>query len=242
MPHELVHHYWHRQQCVQDAVVARYADQFAAGRLIVDVGAGYDPFSLSTEVVDIRRWDTFDNRTVHLVDLEADSLPYTYKQVDFLYSRHTLEDLHNPLHLCREMNRVARAGYIEVPSPASEFCRGVDGGKPHFRGYIHHRYFIWREADTLVFLPKYPYVEYVNMTEEQEDRLTDVLGSKPIVWNTYFPWVGSFRFKLLRHDIDFAFGQGYADLIMKAVNASITDAQRFASEFGLGGATFVPSA
>jgi hypothetical protein len=242
MPHEVEHHYWHRQPCVQDAIAARYRDDLAAGRLVVDVGAGYDPFAPANEVVDMRRWKTFGARTVHLVDLESEPLPYTYKQVDFLYSRHTLEDLHNPLHLCREMNRVAKAGYIEVPSPASEFCRGVDGGKPHYRGYIHHRYFIWREDETLVFLPKYPYVEYVGMSDELEQRLAGLLGSTPVAWNTYFPWRGFFRFKLLRHDIDFAFGPEYPDLIIKAVNASIADAQRFAAEFGLGTATFVPSA
>ena len=80
------------------------------------------------------------------------------------------------------------------------------------------------------------------MSDAQEQRLAEILGSTPVAWNTYFAWTGFFRFKLLRHDIDFAFGPGYADLIMKAVNASIADAQRFAAEFGLGAATFVPSA
>ena len=139
MPHELAHHYWHRQACVNDAVAARYGINSARDVSSWTWGRGTIRFGLSTEVVDMRRWETFGARTVHLVDLESELLPYTYKQVDFLYSRHTLEDLHNPLHLCREMNRVAKAGYIEVPSPASEFCRGVDGGKPHYRGYVHHR-------------------------------------------------------------------------------------------------------
>ena len=242
MPHELAHHYWHRQPCVHDAVAARYRNVWPPGGSSWTSGRGTIRSSLSTEVVDMRRWKTFGARTVHLVDLESEPLPYTYKQVDFLYSRHTLEDLHNPLHLCREMNRVAKAGYIEVPSPASEFCRGVDGGKPHYRGYIHHRYFIWREDETLVFLPKYPYVEYVGMSDELEQRLAGLPGFDARGVEHLLPVERVLSLQAAAPRYRLRLRPGYPDLILKAVNASIADAQRFAAEFGLGTATFVPSA
>jgi hypothetical protein len=43
---------------------------------------------------------------------------------------HMLEDMYNPFPICAEMSRVAKAGYVETPSPVAELCRGVDGDKP----------------------------------------------------------------------------------------------------------------
>ena len=210
-------------------------------RRIVDVGAGYSPWTRATELVDIRRWDRNETRPLHLIDIECDRLPFEDKSVDFIYSRHTLEDIHNPLQLCREMNRVAKAGYIEVPSPASEFSRGVDLNKMAYRGYIHHCYFIWEEDGTLLFLPKYPIVEYIQVDQANENKLADCLDRHPITWNTYFAWTGSFKFHMLRQDIDFDLRTNYIDVIMRAVNRSIQNALHFAEEYGLCQATLVPN-
>ena len=232
-------HFWHRQPPVDAAVTSRLARTLDQARQIIDIGAGYDPWPRATELVDIRRWSDTEARPVHIVDIECDRLPFADQSVDFAYTRHTLEDIHNPWLLCREMNRVARAGYIETPSPASEFCRGVDGGKPSYRGYIHHRWFIWEEDGTLLFLPKYPIAEYVKVDEGGESRLTECLDAQPITWNTYFAWSGSFKFHVLRHDIDFDLRTNYGVVIMRAVTKSIENARRFAEEYKVDETAFV---
>lgn len=235
------HHYWHRQPPVEDAIAAAAGDAIAPGKRVLDVGAGYAPWSRATDLLDIRKWNPSETRPVHLADIDTDLLPFPDQHIDFLYARHTLEDLHNPLLLCREINRVAKAGYIETPSPACEFCRGVDAGKPRYRGYIHHRWFIWHEQQTLFFLPKYPAVEYIDLGPDMENRLVDVLNNHPIAWNTYFSWTGSFNIQLLRHDVDFDLRKTYAQVIVRAINASIENALRFAADHNLAGAPFTPS-
>jgi ubiquinone/menaquinone biosynthesis C-methylase UbiE len=66
----------------------------------------------------------------------TDRLPFEDKSVDFLICSHTLEDLRDPIRVCREINRVAKAGYIEVPSRAMETIFGLEHrGYP---GYYHH--------------------------------------------------------------------------------------------------------
>jgi hypothetical protein len=37
------------------------------------------------------------------------------KILDVAICRHTLEDIANPVFLCRELSRVSRAGYVETP-------------------------------------------------------------------------------------------------------------------------------
>ena len=57
-----------------------------------------------------------------------------------------------------EITRVCKTGYIETPSPLIEFSTNVDSGDSPYKGYIHHRYFVWSDikTNTLYFLPKYP--------------------------------------------------------------------------------------
>ena len=64
--------------------------------------------------------------------------PFEDKQFDFALCSHTLEDIRDPIFVCRELNRVAKAGYVEIPSRIVESMRGVE--RPFFCGYYHHRW------------------------------------------------------------------------------------------------------
>jgi hypothetical protein len=78
--------------------------------------------------------------------------PFADQSVDFVICSHVLEDIRDPLWVCREMMRVGRRGYIEVPSRLAESCRGVEPGQV---GWSHHRWLIEIRDDALVFLMKY---------------------------------------------------------------------------------------
>ncbi len=52
----------------------------------------------------------------------------------------TLEDIRDPIWVCHEMNRIAKAGYIEVPSRLEEQSWGVIG--MFGVGWSHHRWLI----------------------------------------------------------------------------------------------------
>lgn len=50
----------------------------------------------------------------------------------------TLEDLRDPVRVCREMARVAREAYLEVPTVIAELLWGAEGP---WLGHVHHHWF-----------------------------------------------------------------------------------------------------
>jgi len=198
--------FWHRQPAIDAALVQRFADFIGPDKLVVDIGAGYAPWPHAIEFVDYKAWPQLAGRTVRVVDIENEPLPYADKSVDFAYCRHTIEDLDHPSLLLREINRIAKAGYIETPSPIAEFCRGIDGGYPG-RGYCHHRWFVWVAGSELRLLPKFPDVEHIATAPGADVRLIETLNFSPAHWNTYFAWIGEFSFRVLKQHRDFPFPQ-----------------------------------
>jgi len=81
--------------------------------------------------------------------------PFDDDFFDFAVCTFTLEDLRDPIRVCEEMSRVARAGYIEVPSLLDEltYMNPEASGGP-WLGHSHHRWLCTLEEDTLVFLNK----------------------------------------------------------------------------------------
>jgi len=118
---------------------------------------------------------------------EKTPLPFADKQIDYVICSHTLEDIRDPLWVCSEMIRVAKAGYIEVPSRKWETCRGSE---PGIAGLSHHRWLIDIADDSVRFIPKFhrihnwryslPVSVLRRMTEEQS-----------VQW---LFWTDSFRF------------------------------------------------
>jgi len=65
--------------------------------------------------------------------------PFADGAIDFVVCSHTLEDVRDPIWVCAEMNRIARAGYIETPSRLEEQSWGVQGP---WVGWSHHRWLV----------------------------------------------------------------------------------------------------
>jgi hypothetical protein len=219
-------HYWHPHEPVR--ALALEAARGAAR--VLEIGPGDLPFPLATEFVDWLPRPAVEGRPVHVLDLNVDRLPFPDQSIDFLYTRHTLEDLYNPLHACREIARVARAGYIETPSPLAESCRGVDASSPPWRGYVHHHSLLWAEAGRLILLLKIPLIEHLIFGNEHQ--IAGLLESSPIYWNTCFFWTGPLQFQLLQHDRDFSLADlqhGYGSLVLRGMYHAVEDSRRLAA-------------
>ena len=135
---------------------------------VLDVGGWHAPFNRANVVIDIMPYETrnrkgailpevwpeerFDRSTFLNFDLCIEPWPFPDKYFDFIYCAHTLEDLRDPLAVCREINRVGTGGYIEVPSRFCESTKGVE--RPFYCGYYHHRWLCEEENGKLVFLFK----------------------------------------------------------------------------------------
>ncbi len=171
-------------------------------KLIVDVGPGNLPIPIAHEFVGRRCPKTNYPGKFHEIDLDKDRLPYADQSVDFLYCRHTIEDLANPEHLLSEIRRVAKAGYIETPSPLAESTEGVDAPDSAVkgRGYCHHRSVVWCTSKRLYVLPKMPHWNKLELPKYQ-DHL-----NIPEMWNAYHLWEGVLDYQVLANEKDYLIG------------------------------------
>ena len=212
-----------------------YAESLADGKaLVVELGPGNRPFRPATDFVGrcVQTRDGSYKGRWHQLNLSNDSLPWGDGEVDFIYARHVIEDLDDAEWCLSEIRRVAKAGYIETPSPVAEMCRGVDaerkltGTRPPWRGYHHHRSFVWDAGGALHLVGKFPFVEHIDMGLHEES-LCDLLNSGPLYWNTYFAWTGPLEYRVWRHEVDFDVGPAYGELLDRAVKCSVESAGRF---------------
>ena len=142
---------------------------------MLDVGGWYLPLNAATHVLDInpyddagRPLDPVNNRERfsrgHLVSSTMPACapwPFPDKFFDFSFCSHLLEDVRDPLAVVRELNRVAKSGYVETPSREREIfakerwaALAARCGRPPEVGYYHHRWFVEAEGSHLNFLAK----------------------------------------------------------------------------------------
>jgi SAM-dependent methyltransferase len=135
---------------------------------VLDVGGWAVPFSRADHVIDVAPYETrgewgydgspgedrFSADTWLIRDIcDREPWPFAEDHFDFAVCSHTLEDVRDPIWVCSELSRVAKAGYAEVPSRLWEQTWGLQG---EFVGFSHHRWLIDLDARTgaLVFVNK----------------------------------------------------------------------------------------
>jgi SAM-dependent methyltransferase len=204
---------------------------------ILDVGGGssyYFPFA--TDIFDINTSDYIKESIknekneikTHNVDIDFDKFPFYDNFFNFVYCRHTLEDIQNPQNAFNEIIRVSKRGYIETPSPICEIIKGIDGfGKSICRGYLHHRYFVWSdiETNTLFFLPKYNIIETITYDDNKMKDLVLKLNNDKFLWNNYYIFDENNKPKIFvyRNGVNFKISDvnSYTNLINTAITKSI---------------------
>ncbi len=190
---------------------------------VLEIGPGTAPFRRADVFVDFVEVPTVPKEKLVKCDVTK-GLPFADKEFDFVVCRGMLEDMHDPFPVCVEMARVAKAGYLEGPSPVAELCRGVDGGDPPYRGYHHHRYIGWSTEGEFRLISKYPLVEHLKF---DEDMLAALLRWSPMHWNSYHLWADELKVKHIQSPLDYDIPQQYAGVLGKAVQDSIVSANVF---------------
>lgn len=132
---------------------------------VLDVGGWAHPLSRADWVIDLMPYETrglygepdpdperFDSESWVTRDI-CDHRPWPFEddQFDFVVCSHTLEDVRDPIWVCAEINRVGKAGYIEVPARIQEQTRGVHGP---WVGWSHHHWLIDIEGMEVRFVFK----------------------------------------------------------------------------------------
>jgi len=117
---------------------------------VLDIGGGMNPLARADWVVDILPYESrrefagerFNKSRWIEMDFGGSKpykLPFSDKIFDFVWCQQTLEDIADPFMLVREIQRVGKAGFIEIPSREWEHTVGVDSEQ--FCGFCHHRWY-----------------------------------------------------------------------------------------------------
>jgi hypothetical protein len=168
--------------------------------LVLDVGGWGRPWPRADWVIDVMPHGTrglygtaesqrerFSAETWVERDVCArDPWPFADGQFDFAICSHTLEDVRDPVHVCAELNRVARAGYIEAPSRLEEQSWGVIG---EHVGWSHHRWLVDVGDGEIEFVAK-PHAIHANPEFHFPPGVADVLTDPERVQSLF--WEGSF--------------------------------------------------
>ncbi len=100
---------------------------------------------------------------------------------------HTLEDVRDPIWVCDEMRRIAKAGYIEVPSRLEEQTYGFQGP---WVGWGHHHWLIEVVGDRIEFVFKH-HVLHGRSSDQFPEGFLDELSDEEKVETLW--WEGGFE-------------------------------------------------
>jgi len=148
-----------------ERLLARLGD----GDRVLDIGGWAAPLNRADWVIDLMPYETrgalpvgsfgpgperFCADTWVQRDICAhDPYPFDDDFFDFAVCTFTLEDIRDPIWVCEEMSRIARAGLIEVPSLVDELSWNVPefSGGP-WVGHDHHRWLCFTGPNSIEFM------------------------------------------------------------------------------------------
>lgn len=183
---------------ISDAILQIVKDD----KKVLDVGGGRNPWARADYVIDRRSYSErvgdvaekekigkihFNEKTWISWDFYDLPWPVEDKFFDFVVCMDTLEDLRDPILICKELQRIGKAGYISTPTRSLESC--VHGNtsplSDQLVGYFHHRWFVEIEKGALIFKMKNP------MLYQHKNLIITEVPQKTL----NFFWCGSFNFE-----------------------------------------------
>jgi Methyltransferase domain len=185
-----------------EASAQRIIETLPPDAVVLDVGGAMKPFNRADWIMDALPYEErgalgsiggqserFNADTWVRRDFcDREPWPFDDKQLDFVICSHTLEDVRDPIWMCSEMNRIAKAGYIEVPSRLEEQTYGFQGP---WTGWSHHRWLIDIGQNEITFVHKSAVVERDDSHFPPEHRET--LSAEDRVSSLF--WDGSFGYR-----------------------------------------------
>jgi hypothetical protein len=165
---------------------------------VIDVGATMSGWSgeFLSHYVDINKWANSPCKGFHgniclystwepiLKDVEENGL------FDFVICSHTLEDIAAPQFVSEMLCKIAKEGFIAVPSKNVELTRQVNGP---YLGYVHHRWIYNKEQDNFVAYPKLNFIEHYDHSDIVNKFTSDIN-------ELCFFWKDNFKFNIVNDD------------------------------------------
>lgn len=169
--------------------------------LVLEVGSGGNPYARSNVLLDAYE----STRERHWVPLTADrptvlgfveNLPFKDKAFDFVIASHVLEHSLEPEKFISELQRVAKAGYIEVPDAIME----------RLNPYKDHRLEITVRNERLVITNKEGWIHDAEVVELYEASVkkyltTELIPRRPFAFHVRFFWDNTIDYQILNPDV-----------------------------------------
>lgn len=170
--------------------------------LVLEVGSGGNPYFRSNVLLDAY----LDTRERHHVPLIADrkiviapveNLPFKDKSFDFIIASHVLEHSPDPEKFLAELQRVGKAGYIEVPDALME----------RLNPYIDHRLEIYAVDNKLFIKKKKQSIPDLELQKFYEPRAKALIAGYlipkfPFNFHVRFYWNDQIDHKILNPEIN----------------------------------------
>ncbi|WP_287601760.1 methyltransferase domain-containing protein [Thiothrix sp.] len=168
--------------------------------LVLEVGSGGNPYFRSNVLLDAYE----ETRERHWVPLVSDrptvlgfveNLPFKDKSFDFVIASHVLEHSPYPEKFLAELQRVAKAGYIEVPDAFME----------RINPYHDHRLEITVRNHKLIILKKQNWKHDPEIVELYDDRVKSILTQEtmrrhPFEFHVRYYWSDTIDFIIANPD------------------------------------------
>ena len=184
--------------------------------LVLEVGSGGNPYARANVLLDAYE----ETKERHWVPLKADrpmvlgfveKLPFKDKSFDFVIASHVLEHSPQPEQFLAELQRVAKAGYIEVPDAFME----------RINPYSDHRLEITCRDEKLFIRKKPAHIVEHETVELYEHRVKpfltrELIPTRPFAFHVRYYWNEKIDFKVLNPETD-------ASWEVKVVNSKATE-------------------
>lgn len=170
--------------------------------LVLEVGSGGNPYGRSNVLLD----SYIETRERHYAKLVNDrptvigfgeNLPFKDDAFDFLIAAHVLEHSTDPEKFLSEMQRVSKAGYIEVPDAFME----------RLNPYKDHRLEVTVRDNKLLITKKSWWQhdpELVELYEAQVKKYVtrELMPRHPFAFHTRYFWSGKIEFEIRNPAVD----------------------------------------
>ena len=170
--------------------------------LVLEVGSGGSPYFRANVLIDAyaetreRHWAPFITDRPSVLGM-GEALPFRDKSFDFVIASHVLEHSADPENFLRELQRVAKAGYIETPDAFME----------RINPYWDHRSEVTVRNGVLEVRKKPAWrldPELVELYEERAKGLIagSVIPANPFTFHTRFYWTDQIPYRIVNPEVD----------------------------------------
>jgi SAM-dependent methyltransferase len=174
-----------------------------AGARVLEIGSGARPHPQATHLADLLPADASQREgRVLVVDgrpftaADGQALPFRAGAFDYCICCHVLEHADDPARMISEMQRVARAGYIETPTELRDWLCAV----PPYTEI--HRWFVNRVSDELVLTRKTPensrhrFAHLLDHLRQEDPWFERWIEKSPHLFVMQHEWHGRIRFRI----------------------------------------------